>query len=124
MRLEDDDRFSPIDETVIAERLKTLGIPYADEYFPDSKNAPYVVYTTPEADYGGADGYNLTRVQTFQIELFTSTKKDPHRGKLFELFSDVPFHVSEVSGGMKNFYLTAITFKQTLFVGCDDETEE
>ncbi|MCM1523818.1 MAG: hypothetical protein NC120_05110 [Ruminococcus sp.] len=120
-----EDRVNNIDEDEIAERLSKLGIPFADEYFPDSKAAPYAVYTTPEAEYDGADMINLYRKQTFRIELYTASKRDPLRRKLFELFEDVPFHVDEVSGGMKNFYVTAITFRQTLFdLDCGDEMEE
>ena len=125
----DDDCFIPIDEAVIEERLSTLGIPFAAEYFADSKKLPFAVYLTPAALYSGADGYNMQREQRFRIELYTLSKKDTLRRKLFQLFRDVPFEVEEESGGQKNYYLTAIEFRSILFdldddIVDDDETED
>lgn len=113
--------YEQLDEADILERLKTLGIPVAEEYFPESKNPPYAVLTTPAASYEGADGANLYRKQTFAIELYTSAKKDPVRKKFFDLFSDRPFKVEEESAGMKNYYVTVISFTQILY---DIEPEE
>lgn len=115
--------FETIDEEVISARLKTLQIPVSDEFFADSKKLPFAVYLTPSAEYSGADGYNMQREQLFRIELYTLSKKDPLRKKLFKLFRDIPFSVEEVSGGLKNYYLTAIEFSSTLF-DLDDDIDE
>lgn len=112
--MDEEEYFGVIDEAEIERRLAKLNVPFAAEYFPDSKNYPYVVYLTPSATYYGADGVNLKRDQRFRVELYTATKKDKLRKKLFELFNDVPFEVEEISGGQKNYYVTVIEFEQTL----------
>lgn len=116
---DDDLEFEAIDESVIEQRLKSLGVPFSAEYFAGTQTPPYVVYLTPSADYYGADGVNMKRDQRFRIELYTKSKADKLRLRLFKLFSDVPFSVEEESGGQKNYYYTAITFEQTLDLDID-----
>lgn len=123
MRDIDEIEIDEIDEDEIEERLKQLHIPFASEYFADGKTVPYCVYLTPEAEYYGADGYNMLRDQKFRIELYTLSKKAKQRKQLFDLFNDVSFSVSEISGGQKNYYLTVIEFEQTLQLDNDDDEE-
>ena len=125
MRDIDEIEIDEIDEDEIEERLKQLHIPFASEYFADGKTVPYCVYLTPEAEYYGADGYNMLRDQKFRIELYTLSKKAKQRKQLFDLFSDVPFSVIEISDnhGPRNYYLTVIEFEQTLQLDNDDDEE-
>lgn len=110
-----------VDEAEIERRLKTLNMPMANEYFATSIIPPYVVYLTPSAEYFGADGVNMMRNQTFRVNMVTKSKDVKLQQKLFSLFNDIQFRVSEESGGQKNYYLTSLEFEQTLQLDFDCE---
>ncbi len=109
-----DEELGYVDETEIEKRLKILKLPMAQEYFAATVLPPYIVYLTPSAEYYGADGVNMMRNQTFRIELVTKSKDIVLQNELFKIFSDIPFKVTEESGGQRNYYLTTIEFEQTL----------
>lgn len=118
-----DEELGYVDEEEIEKRLKILKLPMASEYFAASVQPPYIVYLTPSANYYGADGVNMMRDQTFRIELITKSKDIVLQNELFKLFSDIPFRVTEESGGQRNYYLTTVEFEQTLPIDYIDDDE-
>lgn len=116
-----DEELGYVDETEIEKRLKSLNMPLANEYFAASVAPPYIVYLTPSANYYGADGVNMMKDQTFRIELITKSKDIALQNEIFKLFSDIPFRVTEESGGQRNYYLTVIEFEQTLPIDYVDD---
>lgn len=116
-----------ITEGVIINALGEVGIKAAEEYYPNDMPYPYAVVLVPEGAVEGSDGYEIVLIrQTFRVELFTKSKKDPLRNKFKRAMlalegSDITFE--ENSYGKGNCYLTACEFTDLRQLDLSDDEE-
>lgn len=120
-----------VNEESIINLLKENGIKAAEEYFPNNTPMPYAVILTPSATIDGSDDMEIrfTR-QTYRVELYTMSKKDPVRKKFKRIFSEIvaplidgTITYDESSFGKGVCYMTACEF-ETYEQYYDEEEEE
>lgn len=71
--------------------------PTEEEYFSDETPVPYIVVTTPEAEYYGDDDMNRFRRQTIVIGVFALNKYDEIIERVRKYFAGVPYKYREMT---------------------------
>lgn len=115
-------------EQDIIDALNEAGIKAAEEYFPSDMPLPYAVVLVPNAITDSSDMNEIVLIQqTFRVELYTRSKKDPLRNKFKRVMTRLctqPPEFDEDSYG-KGGYMTACTFTDLHSPDFfDDESEE
>lgn len=101
----------------IYSKLTALNIPVAYLMFRRPQELPFMVYYEGGTEIRGADGYNMIRITTINIELYTEAKMPELERRIEQMFRDVEINkYADVYLKDEDMFMTAFSFDTIQYI--------